>query len=318
MEKSNVSPLTFYEEGIVSHFAFDGTYYYFTVLSKAVIVKTTTDLEIEDTFRTSRIYECICYDAESSCFWATTKREYNVIYKLDLYMKEIDCIAFEGSGKISGAIVSLSYHSCNHCILVAYPSLLMELHKDGTIRELFYEADSCIGAVLSICPNYFLSLYRAERQYIYQLNERGRLIKEIPIDLDLKISTMVFMGESEVLSVSYTAYLYENYPHMGEKYLKPSDISCICDCNFFDMLRGTSCRDIICEGNQFLHDVVRIEHTLASILDSEFEKFQECLETTKDMKEILVMNQDIKELIIHATHLQQVVYSILSLTVPRV
>ncbi len=314
MEKSNVSPLTFYEDGIISHFAFDGTYYYFTILSKAVIVKTTTGLEIKNIIETNQIYECICYDAEKFCFWASKKRQYNVIYKLDLYMKEIDCIAFEGSGKISGEIVSLSYHSCNHCILVAYPSLLVELHKDGTIRELFYEADTCIGAVLSICPNYFLSLYRAGRQYIYQLNERGRLIKEIPIDLDLKISTMVFMGESEVLSVSYTAYLYENYPHMGEKCLKPSDINCICDCNFFDMMRGEEGR----EGNQFLYDVVRIEHTLASILDAEFEKLQEYLETTKDIKELLVMNQEMKELIMHATHLQQVVYSILSLTVPRV
>ena len=76
----------------------------------------------------------MCYDSHSNCFWATTSIFNGVLYQLNRYLYEIDCISIDIYEIYHQDILEVSYNAFEDAILLFFRNYTLEIHKIPTIN----------------------------------------------------------------------------------------------------------------------------------------------------------------------------------------
>ena len=294
--------------------AFDGFFYYFTVLGAKEIIKTDSSFNIIECICTSREYDCICFNSADKCFLASCAGQFNVIYKLNSNMTEIDCISFEDF-KAEGCITGVSFNCCRNSIIVSYNTCIVEVNKCfGSVTVLYRASGMCINGVLSLCPVYIVIAVKNCQSHIYILDENGKVIDSCCADCRFMLNDIIFdpcQTECGKIIIDFFAVDKDKCPNLCRWILPVCELNItICPCNFaFDKKHcndncggGDVCADI-------LESIALVEASLAHILNAEGEKLQKVLSITDDLDEILCVNREINRTIINATHLEHTLYA---------
>lgn len=317
-ETSTQTPITLNQHEKTRHFAFDGTYYYFTIPSCKEIVQTDTEFAVTKVFPTAKCYDAIAYDVASKRFFVTAMHNYTTIYELNCCMEEIDCICFSGGTHITGAIADISYNCSSETLLVAYPTCIMEVTKNGDVTPVFVTHHSYITSVCALSPYIAYTEMKGAIQELHILYHSQEIHYET-LSSDGIISTMVFHpyiddAENEIYSIDYTILKHGYYPFMAHQLLDTDWFTtAMDDCNF-DILTASSCACTTnCDGiADVMHSIALVETSLACILNAEGEKIQYALDNEEDMETVLRVNEEVRSTLMQATHLEQVLYHILS------
>lgn len=311
----NPCPITVSNHSKVNKFAFDGVHYYYTLNCESCIGKVNSSCVSEQFLSTSKIYDCICYDTDEKCFWATTKNNYTTIFKLDCSMKEIDCIFIDTQGRITGNISSISYDCGNNSIYVAYPTYVLEVYKNGDYIIRYQQENAYITSVFSLSPYYYVCVFNNEKQYIYGFNSSNSLVYEEKVKSENQISSIIFNPEDESENWYLDILFKKNncYPYL-EKNLVTADTLGFTpsDCNFTILTDGGCGTIVYCDPiADFVESIALIEASVAHILNAEGEKIQYAVAQETDMDTILSVNKSVTKTITQVTHLEQVLHGIL-------
>ncbi|MFI3175625.1 MAG: hypothetical protein R3Y53_10595 [Bacillota bacterium] len=313
------TPITLNHHEKTRHFAFDGTYYYFTIPDCKEIVQTDLEFAVTNVFPTAKCYDAIAYDVSSQKFFVTAMHNYTTIYELNCCMEEIDCICFSGGTHITGAIADISYNCSAETLLVAYPTCIMEVTKDGTTTAIFRTHNAYITSICSLCPYLIYTEMRGDVQTLHVLDETKE-VHTVEIASSGIVSTMVFHpylndDDTETYYIDYTILKKGYYPFMEEQLLDSDWFEVSIDSCNFDILTATSCdcTENSCNAiDEIIHSVALVEASLAGILNAEGEKIQYALTHEEDVETVLRVNEEVRNTLVQATHLEQILYHILS------
>ncbi|MEG1803145.1 MAG: hypothetical protein RR223_06635 [Lachnospiraceae bacterium] len=294
---------------------FDGTYYYFLLSCKKTIVKTNMRYVTKNTYSLCREYHTICYDSKEKCFWASSKKCCNRIFKLDGKMREIDCIHICDCGETTGVITGLSYNCCKNMLLVAFPGCIVEVDKKTEQIEGKHKVHGLrINSVLSLCPGYLVSGWKENQQYIYIFDCEDHLVHEESVCKCSCIKDMIFnpcKSTCEVLVFELLVCKKECYSYVIKAITGYEEIGFIPEpCNY-NICRHHEEEEDCCDFetcNEVLESIALVETALSHILNAEGEKIQKVLAVSNDLEEIMCVNREVNQTIIHATHLEQVLY----------
>lgn len=311
----NPTPVTSCSGIKINKFAFDGVNYYYTMKCENAVAKVNIACLTEQLIKTNKIYDCICYDTEEKCFWATTKNDYTSIFKLNCSMKEIDCIFIETRGQISGNISSISYNCQNNSIYVAYPNQVLEVYKDGEYILRQEKYDSYITCVFSLPTYYYVVFYKEERQCVYGYNSENIEIYSQEIKKGSSINTILFNPKSDD-SEWYIDILFDRnncYAYLQKNLVTAETLGYTPEACVFDIATEGGCVEInSCDPvSDFVESIALIEASLAHILNAEGEKIQYAVAQETDMDTILSVNKSVTKTIVQVTHLEQVLHGIL-------
>lgn len=302
----------------INRVAFDGCHYYFTILHACEIIKADICLDIAECFSTGREYDCICYDSVENCFWASTKRQSNMLFKLARNMTEIDCITFS-CGKNAGNITGISFNCCHNSLIVSYTACVIEVCKCSEGAEVLYRSPgSCITGILSLCPVYIITFVKNSQSYLCIFDECGRVAGSCMADCGFILRDIIFYpcrSECGEICLDFLAVKKEKYPYLCRWKFPVCclDIT-LCPCNFI-MCRKCRPENDCCRKDAYadiMESIALMEASMAHILNAEGEKLQKVLSLTDDTDKILCMNREINKTIINATHLEHTLYAKLS------
>ncbi|NLD19001.1 MAG: hypothetical protein GX663_01960 [Clostridiales bacterium] len=299
--------------------AFDGCYYYFLIPCMCKILKTDLCYGNIDCFETHREYSCICYDFNECCFWATSRKCYNKIFKLNNCLKEIDCINICGYTEAPGIITGISYNCCRDTLLVSFAGCIVEVHKKCEEAVLKYK--SCALWITGICcvsPYYIVTAIKDSKQCMIVLDWQNKPLYTASVPWSYNLKSILFnpcLKDCKGYRFDMLANKKGCYPYILHANINPCEINfCPCQCN--DGICQKCCEVIPCEPGDACTDVIEsialVEAALSHILNAEGEKLQKVLATTSDINEILCVNKEINKTIINATHLEHALYAKLS------
>ncbi len=319
VKTASQTPITLNQHEKTKHFAYDGTHYYFTIPSCKEIVQTDLDFAVTRVFPTAKCYDAIAYDVSSQRFFVTAMHNYTTIYELNCCMEEIDCICFLGGTHITGAIADLSYDCSSDTLLVAYPTCIMEVSKDGTTVPLFYTHNAYITSVCSLSPYIAYTEAKGNIQALHVIYE-SKEVHTQELSATGIISTMAFHPyiddtKTTLYSVDYMILKHGYYPFMEQQLLDHDLVEGTLDeCNFEILVNaGCDCTKKECHAiDGVIHSIALVEASLANILNAEGEKIQYALEKEEDLETVLRVNEEVRCTLVQATHLEQVLYNILS------
>lgn len=302
----------------INRSAFGGCCFYFTVQGASEIVKTDASFNVIETFRTDREYDCICYDTKENCIWASVRQQFQMIYKLNINMAEIDCIAIKGY-RAAGSITGISFNCCSNSIVVSYHTCLFEINKcTGMAAVLHNTSGFNIIGVLSLCPIYIIIAVKNNQSYIYILDKRGQIIDSCQTNCTFMLRDILFnpcQAECGRIYLDFIGVSKDKCIQICKWLLSICDLKItICPCNFICCKKcrpetccchKDSCADV-------LESIALMEASLAHILNAEGEKLQKVLCLTDDIDKILCINREINKTLINATHLEHTLYAKLS------
>lgn len=281
----------------------DESNYYCTSLCKYEIIKLDKELNILNKYHTCRKYTCICYDYTEKCFWTSTKEYSNRVYKLDIYMNEVDCIVFSYK-KATGVITGISYECCNNSLVISYTGSILKLSKKSRRTKELYKSDNCpILGVLSINGWLLVTAFCCNRYKIIVLDNQCREEVEYLIDKSEKIVNLL-----------YCPCINDNCKtSVKGLILKNNCCFCLCCCciDTSKFRCPYCCDDCECSNNNYnnlIESVALVETSLAHILNAEGEKLQKVIKESDDIDLLLCVNREVNKTIINATFLEQVLY----------
>lgn len=304
-----------------SDMTFDGCYYYALKPCSCEVIRYDSSFKHHDCITVCREYSCICYDKMDCCFWAAANNCSCKIYKLDACLNEIDCIPLSFTKSFGEVIVGISYCCCDDSLLIASVSSIFKLCKeDNKLTLVKMICESCITSIDSACPGFIFSYIQNNKQYIKLCDACGNCLKrrEIPQDYIVKGLLNASCKENfPNLTIKILTVKCGCYPYLIEVTLTPCILGYLpCCCGFFDC-----CEDChptpkpphisdSCE--QVLESIALVETALAHILNAEGEKIQKAIASTDDMNTLLCINREVRETIVRATHLEQILFDKLS------
>ncbi len=298
--------------------AFDGCFYYFTIQCSSEIIKTNCSFYINECFNTCREYDCISYDQTDHCFWATTKKHSNAVFKLNCNMCEIDCIPIHGYDNCAGDIMGISYNCCTNKLIIAFPNCILETNKQTGLSVLFYKSNEFqITSILSLCPGLIISILFNNDQYVLILDGEGTVRASTPFSYELRIKSILFnpcMENNNNFYLDFFVLKKGCYPYIYRYRLLLNQLPFqLCQCNFL------ICNECCCEEEHccdpcasILHSIAQVESGIAKILDCEGKKLQKIIEESADIEVILGANKEVNKTICNASQLEYLLYLKLS------
>lgn len=287
-------------EGRVSQFAFDGTYYYFTLFCQETIIQTTGDFCPLREISTSRDYDCLCFDYGRGCFWASVSGSATRLFQLDCHLREIGCVSLDHG--LTGRITGLSYHGCEDCLYIAYPTVVGRYDKG-----VFHPLPSVKGLILSllvICPGYLLVTRQGKHQVLHHFFDTGEKIFQTTLPEDIAIQGMAYNGccqgrldlllreracYSKMCSLAVTAY---------ELGFEP----CICN----HKICHHSCPCLSNPIDEVIESIALVEASLSHILNAQGEELQKVVAGEYSLEEMLQVNGQVNKTICKVTQLERV------------
>lgn len=294
--------------------AFDGCFYYFTVQCSCEIIKTDCCFYIAECYNTSKEYDCICYDQKDHCFWATSKKQSNVLYKLNCNMCEIDCISIHGYRDFIGDITGISYNCCTNSLIVSYANCVLRTHKNNGHSILLYKSKYMqITSVLSLCPNLVISGVKNNEQYVYVIDTDGTVQYSYPVSYDLLIKDIIFnpcVKNNSRIYLDFFVLKRGCYPYIYRCRLFLDFLpSPLCQCNF------NICDECCCDPEEccdpcasILESIALVEAGIAHILNCEGEKLQKIIAESSDIDVILGANKEVNKTIANVSQLEYLLY----------
>ncbi|MEG2000203.1 MAG: hypothetical protein RR053_02250 [Evtepia sp.] len=290
--------------------AFDGCHYYFTAC-EAVIVKYEPCTKVSEEIPVCRSYTCICYDSGSCCFWATSGLR--KIYKLNRCFQEIDCITL--GCRYGGVITGLSYDCCEDALLVSAASVILKVELQGDcVQRILSLPCEFVTCILALAPGFLTISLRDGEQICSVYGGDCTRLRTYHLSCDTEITSLLFSPhENRQFSIVALEKKHGCYSYLEERSLNVGVLGFMpAQCNW--ALEPPPCppptKDCRAE---IMESVALMEASLAHILNAEGEKLQKVIACSNDIDEILCVNRAVKETIIRATHLEQVLFEKLSL-----
>lgn len=297
----------------VGEFTFDGKFYYISVFGEARVLKMTENFHLCEEFSTCRVYECLCFDWEECCFWATVAGCASRLFRLDCGFREIACVCL--SLPLGGRITGLSCQGCSGSLLLAFPVGAGFYHKETGGFTVLPTVKGMITTALSLCPGYLLLVRRGKKQVLYRYLESGELLGET-----------VFSGEFLVQNMCYnpccsTARLdfllregcYSKVSSVPVTSYELGFLPCICNCKICEYCctwEGDCCRDMgDCSSGALeavLTSIALVEASLSHILNAQGEEIQKAVAEDVSVEELLTLNGEINKTIEKVTALEEI------------
>lgn len=294
--------------------AFDGCFYYFTVQCSCEIIKTDCCFYIAECYNTCKEYDCICYDEKDQCFWATTKKQSNAIYKLNRNMCEIDCITVHGCVDLIGDVTGISFNCCTDSLIISYCNCVLRSNKESGHSILLYKSNYVqITSVLSLCPNLVISGVKNNEQYVYVLDTTGSVQHSYPLSCENRIKNILFnpcMKNDDKIYLDFFTLKRGCYPYIFRYHLFLDRLPFQpCQCNF------NICNECCCDPEDccehctsILESIALVEAGIAHILNCEGEKMQKILRETDNVDLILDANREVNKTIANVSQLEYLLY----------
>ncbi|MEG1583726.1 MAG: hypothetical protein RR131_06070 [Anaerovorax sp.] len=299
--------------------AFDGCYFYVTLLNCCKILKYNRQFEPDGYFDTKRAYTCVCYDEGENCFWAADGCR-GTLYKLDCHFQEIACMDIHDCDDYGAVVVGISYDCADDTLVVAFANTLVKIQKDqkkiiGVIKKSCKE---WYTGILSIAP-YLLTIDTcSSSQRICLCTWEGAVIKEFSAPQGFVIETIIFSPWHHHEEESPYSFVLLGTKHGCWAYFLEGILSCelfengIHACNF--ELCNKRCKpdpEPSCHCDDMIESIALMEASLAHILNAEGEKIQKILEiaeNAEDIDAILEVNKSVQQTLVNVTHLEIILY----------
>ncbi len=304
---TNLRPLTLGEATLVK-FAFDGRYYYFTCCGQEGIRQANEEFQLTNLIPTGRVYDCLCFDGEEGCFWATVPESTTRLFQLDCRMREIACVVlpYHQQGKITG----LSFDCCGNGILVAFTTGLGIYRKESGEFHQLPSVKGLIMDVLALCPGYFVLIRRGKQQILASYFLNGESIEELVVPSSCRIQCLGYHPcGCEVPQFVALLRGAQCYQKIGTFPLDDYDIG-FTPCMCHKKICHCSCVAPPCQGvEQVIESIALVEAAISHILNAQGEELQKVVAGCHSIDEMLEVNQQINKTITKVTHLEQVLYS---------
>lgn len=220
-----------------SSIAFDGCFFYLTSSQGCFIHKFDCCFEKVECIETCRSYDCICYDQQEQCFWASLVEDTSKIVKLDRCFCEIGCISLSGFPDHCTRIMSIAYDCKRDTLVLAFPKNIVEITKEGCCIRLIETPHRTYTRSVLVVPPYFIAAYKERHhQYIGIYDWDGQEIGRCRFPRKYVINGLAFTscwenGRRQLYLYVLTAKHYR-YPYVIKLLLDPcyEEIEC-CECS---------------------------------------------------------------------------------------
>lgn len=299
------TPIPFGESSC-RQFAFDGRYYYFTLYSQDKILQTTTDYKVISYHNTRRVYQCLCFDFKSCCFWASIAGCATRIFQLNMAMEEISSICLPDSFR--GNITGISYHSCHDSLFLAFPWGVIEYLKKEKKTTEFTKSNDFITSVLVICPAVLILTRQGKKQKIQIYFDNDEKIKEITVPLESTLRHFIYQPcFSNTPRIEFLLTEQGCYPQILQVPVTCYELGfepCFCNQQICEKL---CCPPCACHPvEDVLESIALVEAAISHILNAQGEELQQVIADCKSTEEMLQVNCKINETITKVTHLEMV------------
>lgn len=295
---------------------FDGCYYYFLKKRGCEIVRYNHCLCQSVNIPVYRNYCCICYDETDGCFWAVSNECSTHIYKLDACMREVTSISLTQYADADIVVNSLTYCCCDDSLLFVCNYGVLKFSKQkGNSLLMKKNCGDRSTYIASICPGFLLGRLQDGEQSIIFYNECGQSVYEWHLPHGYFVKGIVNHSCKEEFPCVALRILTEDCSGSSQiidMTISPDELGFTPSrCGFFDYKKCWDQNQCISGERsyaQVLTSIALVETALAHILNAEGEKIQKALACTDDIELLLCINRDVRETIVRATHLEQILY----------
>lgn len=288
--------------------AFADNRFYVTTKNSKTISVFDCRMKLCEEICAEREYNSICFDSEECCFWASSAKCLGRIFKLDMCFAEIDCLAFNSCGVITG----VSYYCEDDTFAIVSYGRVYKLCKCGELLPVdICKNDAC--GVAAAAPWLIVTSLQGCQQVVRAMRY-DIVVAEFCIPRGEYIEAIVFADACNCAEFYCLVTNRGGFSRICRCNL-PIDLD-VFECNFNI---GKGCVEKHCRKHKayckadVIESVALVEAALAHILNAEGEKIQKIVATSCDPEVLLAVNKSVRETIIAATHLEHVLYDKLGL-----
>ncbi|MEG0228517.1 MAG: hypothetical protein RR446_01045 [Lachnospiraceae bacterium] len=298
-----------YPEGY-EDMTYDGCWFYIIVACKQKILKLDQEFHVVDCIDTVRAYSCICYDPFTNCFWAAGESCGANLFRLNEHLVEIGCMKFGTGNKQGVKIRSISCCCISNQLLIAMDNELIMVDKTHPLNPLMVKCytDASLQGALCIYP-YIISYYiKGNRQYLGVLSIYGGVKQEYEVPAGLRMcSILLFPCVKEDDDIHFKALVRYGKCQFGmiEFVISRCVLECLHQCNYIICQKDCTSQNGC---NAVLESIALMEVSIAHILNAEGEKIQKAVAESSCISQLLEVNESVRETIVSATHLEQVLF----------
>ena len=296
--------------------AFDNNYIYVTSPKCYEIERYNKDLKLINKISVNKAYTLLCYDNYYNCFWATTDKDKNKIYKLDNYFNVLSVITLKFKDCRYFKINRIScYEKCK--LKICFEFGIVYISKEDKDICLYNDYIERIGYFEKIhLEDCTINLENINDKKWKILNSYNKeTICHIPISSDYIILDIAFSnGLCEKCKYIYILAKKECSGYCIIKIEICEKSCCLDSCNCCKLEEKCSCDNYSHSVTQIIKSIALMEASLSHILNAEGEKIQKILCTTDKTCDIIKVNESVNKTIINVSHLEQILYSKLLLT----
>lgn len=302
----------------INNVAFDGQNYFFTICNSNEIIKWNHCDGVSGSYYTCKEFNCICYDFNEKCFYATVKNLNNTIFKLD-HCFNIKCSFNVQNNLLNDCIVALTFDKClNQIIICTANSVLSFCTKTKKAKILYCTNTECLKGILWIDNKFILTTFSNHNYFIKAYTKCFKEINSCCVDNQVIPITLIHNGNNNCNSKpAIDAFVLKKlrFPYMCQ-YVLPNNFFNIYDCesdNSSDCNLNCRC-NYICnrDNSQNCTDIIKsialIETSIAHILNAESEKIQRAVSQSYDIEQLLCINHSVNQTITNIISLEHALY----------
>ena len=277
---------------------------------------------------TNTTYNSITYNGDKNIYYVTKINDFNYIYILDSYYKEINKIKLNIPQAFKKTIVSIAYN--NNIIYICIKNNVFSITTSGQfnkvelskeiINELKYivnkpcyknEYEINLTSINFICNKLYIAYKKNNSSYIGIICNNE--IKTYYIDDNITIKSILLVKTN----IQFLCLVDNNYSYIykTDYYCKNKEYDNICCINNYNECRvDIECHKDKKELEQIIESIALTECSLAHILNCEGMKICKAIETTDDICKLLKVNESVNETIKNTTRLEEILTNKLAIT----
>ena len=297
---------------------YDNQYYYFLSSESNFITKIIPKIYCSK-FSLNRCYKNITYDNNNNIFIALSDNE-NLIFFLNNNFTEIGHIKLNLKNYSSTDIINISFNSATNNIIINTIDGILFLEKTtGNIIKRIYNNKNSLKYYSSIILNpYIINLAKIEykNNYFIEISLNNRVVDKyfIPSEiLPVSILNVLYCSNCNKIIIYMLGYNLNGDPVLINSHVYLPLLKCSfnnkCCTNTQDHIAHLNCKKCICEkACNILDSIALIESSLSHILNAEGEKIQTGIKMSKNIKDLLEINDSINKTIINSINLEKILY----------
>lgn len=290
-------PLT---DGHFKDIAFNGAQFLLLDVVNSEIYRYDTRFCLIETISLKGKYTSICYDGDEHCYWALVNNSASCLYRLDESLNEIGRIRMRNAPQWNAN--NICYDWCSKTLWISFQNRIA--FTDKRCGEYTFLRNDCEGRmircllVLPRCRLFALSSGQRESLYMVRPDCEERMIMNIPEEY--RVSGMCAVKPKESCNCKkYKIYILLTHTCSHQSFVMCCTVCCcgdICadECDY-------SCEGELCE---IIHSIALAEVGISHILNAEGEKIQKAVASSSNIKELLEVNESVKNTITHIIQLE--------------